>query len=71
MSRVAFFNALGGIMWVTEDKVEEYKALGYTLVPTKPTEEPAEAEKPKEQPKVEKPKAKATTTPKSVSKSKK
>jgi hypothetical protein len=58
-------------MWVTEDKVEEYKALGYTLVPTKPTEEPAEAEKPKEQPKVEKPKAKATTTKKSVSKSKK
>ena len=71
MSRVAFFNALGGIMWVTEDKVEEDKALGYTLVPTKPTEEPAEAEKPKEQPKVEKPKAKATTTKKSVSKSKK
>lgn len=71
MSRVAFFNALGGIMWVTEDKVEEYKALGYTLVPTKPPEEPAEAEKPKEQPKVEKPKAKATTTKKSVSKSKK
>lgn len=71
MSRVAFFNALGGIMWVTEDKVEEYKALGYTLVPTKPTEEPAEAEKPKEQPKVEKPKAKATTIKKSVSKSKK
>lgn len=71
MSRVAFFNALGGIMWVTEDKVEEYKALGYTLVPTKPAEEPAEAEKPKEQPKVEKPKAKATTTKKSVSKSKK
>ena len=71
MSRVAFFNALGGIMWVTEDKVEEYKALGYTLVPTQPTEEPAEAEKPKEQPKVEKPKAKATTTKKTVSKSKK
>ncbi len=71
MSRVAFFNALGGIMWVTEDRVQEYEALGYRPVPTKPTEEPAEAEKPKEQPKVEKPKAKATTTKKSVSKSKK
>lgn len=66
MTRVAFFNALGGIMWVTEDKVEEYKALGYTLVPTEPTEEPK-----KEQAKVEKPKPKATTTKKSVSKSKK
>ena len=71
MSRVAFFNALGGIMWVTEDKVEEYKALGYTLVPTTPTEEPKQAEKPKEQAKAEKPKPKATTTKKSVSKSKK
>lgn len=57
-------------MWVTEDKVEEYKTLGYTLVPTEPTE-PIQAEQPKEQAKAEKPKPKATTTKKSVSKSKK
>lgn len=70
MSRVAFYNALGGIMWVTEDKVNEYKALGYQPVPTESTE-PKQAEKPKEQAKAEKPKPKATTTKKTVSKSKK
>ena len=68
MRRVAFYNALGGIMWVTEDRVQEHEALGYRPVPTEPAKVPAEAEKPKEQ--AEKPK-KATTTKKSVSKSKK
>ena len=68
MRRVAFYNALGGIMWVTEDRVQEYEALGYRPVPTEPAKVPAAAEKPKEQ--AEKPK-KATTTKKSVSKSKK
>lgn len=58
-------------MWVTEDRVQEYEALGYRLVPTEPKEEPKQAEKPKEQAKAEKPKPKATTTKKSVSKSKK
>lgn len=71
MRRVAFYNALGGIMWVTEDRVQEYEALGYRPVPTEPAKVPAEAEKPKEQAKAEKPKPKATTTKKSVSKSKK
>jgi hypothetical protein len=67
MTRIAFFNALGGIMWVTEDKVEEYKALGYSLVPTEPAEVPKE--QPEAEPKTEKPKAK-TATKKSVSKKK-
>ena len=40
---VAFYNALGGLMQVTESRVEEYKALGYQeCVPTPlvPAEEP-------------------------------
>ena len=45
---VAFFNTLGGLMWVTESRVEEYKALGYqeyVEAPLVPTEEPAKEEK--------------------------
>lgn len=29
--RVAFINAVGGIMYVDESRVEEYKAAGYSL----------------------------------------
>lgn len=52
-------------MWVTEDRVEEYKALGYMPVPTiKPTEAPAEKPEPV------KPAVKKTATKKTVSKKK-
>lgn len=62
---IAFYNALGGLMWVTEDRVEEYKALGYMPVPTiEPTEAPAEKPEPV------KPAVKKTATKKTVSKKK-
>ena len=61
-------------MLVADDQLDSFLAAGHRLAASaeKPAEaKPVVAEKPKEQPKVEKPKAKATTTKKSVSKSKK
>lgn len=50
MAKVKMINSLGNAMWVTEEKVEEYKAAGHKLaapvVPaTKPTEDEEEEEK--------------------------
>ena len=60
---VPFYNALGGLMWVTESRVEEYKALGYReYVETSlvSTEEP----RPETEEKKAKPKTRTSTSKK-------
>ena len=46
---VKMINAvLGNVMWVAEDRVEEYKAAGHKLAAKKPdTDKPVEQPKPK------------------------
>lgn len=41
MARVKMINSLGGTTWVTEERVEEYKAAGHKLAasPATPKEE--------------------------------
>jgi len=73
---VAFYNMLGGLMWVTESRAEEYRALGYreyVETPLVPAEEPKAEAEPIEPEKVEKPakaeKVEKTTKSKTVKKS--
>ena len=70
---IEFVRRDGGSMWVADDRVEEYKAAGYTLAAAPLQEKPAPApeakaekpeEKEKKKPATKKAPAKKTTTKK-------